>query len=590
MTILKRNPIIHFKGSSTFLGDYQITDIALSKYDVSRAKFGSTEVLNSDGSSFNVKDYQYDLGNGKVGMRFIPVNDYGQIKGGDGSSVWASQLVDDYLRQQMDLKAGDPLYAFIYFFHPELNQGTVAELASTDKVEMGITHFGAYYGLGVTSNSPPLYHHSKWGVEGEENTNYGYPANVMMISMDQVDQATLNKNFLLVDKFLNYGVRFPKDYKESKFRQVDINTCLMFYRDWINEESYLKTDPTWFTYCAAHKTLVTTVALNLPHNLQSFQKVYGTEEGAKFFNTFCKNYYELTGYEFTEKEHTNFQPLWEKEGLLPQQIKPFSLAEYQAYDKARREGLLATFTGFKPCSPTQATAWGPQYTADIVFDFVQAYADFIDAGAVAGCAVIAAFGPKVESRMGISSVEYLEVALPISERLIYADAMTKAALEPVPYCEDSKYYQETMLALYVAYGGKEENFLLSIQNLPDLTRFKGSLNEFIKYLENQTSAVPEVLAWWSMARVRESWNTLISRPVCTAEEANNWLFDAIETDFDKARDVLVTQKDRVQFNAPPAIIHMIGIGMFAKNPRVKLKTLCTVMDHTELEPKITTDY
>jgi len=123
-----------------------------------------------------------------------------------------------------------------------------------------------------------------------------------------------------------------------------------------------------------------------------------------------------------------------------------------------------------------------------------------------------------------------------------------------------------------------------------LTRFKGSLNEFIKYLENQTSAVPEVLAWWSMARVRESWNTLISRPVCTAEEANNWLFDAIETDFDKARDVLVTQKDRVQFNAPPAIIHMIGIGMFAKNPRVKLKTLCTVMDHTELEPKITTDY
>ena len=106
---------------------------------------------------------------------------------------------------------------------------------------------------------------------------------------------------------------------------IDINTCLMFYRDWILEKEYLKTDSTWFTYCAAHKTLVTTVALNLPHNRQSFMEVYGATEGSDFYDLFCKNYFDLAGEEFTPDLETYFVPLWQKEGLSPDQIKPFTM-------------------------------------------------------------------------------------------------------------------------------------------------------------------------------------------------------------------------------------------------------------------------
>ena len=151
-------------------------------------------------------------------MRFFPVNEYGTVIGADGKEAWGSELVDTFIRERMKLGSNDPLYAFIYFIHPEFNKNTVQGFAQTEKIEMGITHMGAYYGQGITSNSPPLYHHRTWGVKGEVFNNFGYPCNLVMISLDGVDQAMLNKNFILTDKFINYGIRFPKDYKNSRFQ------------------------------------------------------------------------------------------------------------------------------------------------------------------------------------------------------------------------------------------------------------------------------------------------------------------------------------------------------------------------------------
>jgi hypothetical protein len=579
-----RNKVLHGRQPSVYEGDYQITDEALKRYDVSRDKFGTTQVnITEINRSFNVKDYQYVLDNGAVGMRFIPVNDYGTIKTPDGKEIYASQLVDDYIREVLNLKPGDQIYSYIYYIHPELNKGTLSEFAVNDKNEMGITHMGAYFGHGLTTNSPSLYHLRKWGVKGPE---FGYPCNLMVISMDGVDQAMLNKNLALTDTFLNYGVRFPVDYKHSFFRPVDINTALMFYRDWIMEKDYLKTDTTWFTYCAAHKTLVTTVGLNLPHNKKSFMEIYGEKEGAEFYDIFVSSYFGIFGLEFIADNHadTDFEPLWKKEGLTPEQIRPFTIEEYNAYDTARREGKLDSFKGFRPLKPTQATGWGPQFAADVIFDFVEAYADFIDAGAVVSCSVIMKYSEIVDDRMGISIVEYLMNAMPIIETFMQADAMIYAPSEPNPDYEKSPYYIKSFAALYVGFGGDQKDIPAILNEFKDLEKYEGKLKEFIAFLiENKMK--PELLAWWALWKVRQNWSSLISKPNATPLEAYDWLKSTVYDKFEESRDIVAPTSTGIQFNTPPAIAHMIGIGMFAKNEHIQMKTICTVMDHSELEPK-----
>ena len=279
MSIPYRNPVVHDTNPSSYTGDYELTDLALKNYKITRDRFGSTEVILPNNTSFIVKDYQYLLPNGSVGMHFVPVSNNTSIMGPDGISRSGDYFIDQFLRQQMNLQADEPIFAFVNYFHPEQNKGTIQELLmspTSDKVEIGFTHLGAYRGKGYTTNAPMLYHAHKFGVTGEANgTIFGYPANLQIVSLNGVPQGTLNKNFSYVDTCLNSGVMFPDkspmSYKMSKFRVVDINTALMFYRDWINFEDYLREDDTWYTYCAAHKTVVATVALNLPHNLNSFQ-------------------------------------------------------------------------------------------------------------------------------------------------------------------------------------------------------------------------------------------------------------------------------------------------------------------------------
>ena len=602
-----RNKILHSRGPSVYRGDYQITDKALENYDVERDKFGTTTVILGKDESFNVKDYQYELEDGKVGMYFIPISDYGTFTSADGQVAYGSQLVDAFIREKMGLKESDPLYAYMYYIHPELNKGTLSpsELNKdglpvlTDpknaKTEMGITHLGAYLGQGVTSNAPPLYHFRRWGVsplpnhtEDQKNPAYGYPCNVMVLSMDGVDQAMLNKNLKLTDTVLNYGVRFPMDYLHSAFRPIDINTALMFYRDWIKEAPYLKdnNDKSWFTYCCAHKTLVTTVGLNLPHNEESFMEVYGAEEGKALYDLFVTNYFEIFGERFIEDHHasTHFEPLWKKEGLTPEQIRPFTLEEYTAYEKARREGKLDTFKGFKPLPPTKATGWGPQSAADVIFEWIDAYADFIDAGAVVTCAAIKGYVDPVTQRMGITEAEYWLAAMPILEIIMEADAKIYASSNPDSDYNKSPYYLQRFEELFIGFGGNQEDIPKALKSFPEFERFVGKLHEFVDYLTSN-ELKPEFLAWWALGHVRSHWKKLISEPAITPLEAYEWLSANAYHYFEKARDVTAPTANAIQFNVPPSMIHMIVIGMFAKNPHIQMKTICTVMDHSELEPK-----
>ena len=577
-----RNPVIHDRGPSSYPGDYQVTDAALKNYGIARELFGTTEVL-LPGGGFRVKDYQYLLEDGSVGMTFLPVNDEGAAAGPDGNVVYSSVLVDELLRTKMGLKASDPLFVFMYFIHPELNSGSAADFAKSDKIELGITHWGAYHGGGRTTNSPPIYHNRGWGVKGEVFNDFGYPANVLLVSLEGVDQAMLNRNLCLVDSILNEGVRFPVDYKNSHFRAADINTALMFYRDWILEKQYLRTDSTWFTYCAAHKTIVANVGLNLPHNLQSFKEIFGEKEGADFFKTFSDFHFATFGVPFTPDLQTTFEPLWKKQGLTPAQIKPFSFEEYTAWDDARMAGALDHFTGFKPLAPDVGTPWAPQMGADVIYDFVQTYADFVDAGAIALCATLFAFGPAVIARTFATEAGFLSAALPIIEQATQAHARMYACGQPASAFGDSAYYKATFAALYGALGGKEAD-VDAVRTRVDAAPEPKSLAQSIAVVSQQKFA-PEWLAWVSLARVRADWAAIMAGGQVAGATAYVDFMTAIQETLRKDRDLVVSNPKGIQFNTPPALGHMIGVGMFPCNKLVSLKPIVTVMNYTELEKK-----
>ena len=582
MQIPYRNPIFHHDGKSTYAGDFELTDQALINYDVARDKFGSTEVMLPNGSSFIVKDYQYRLADGSVGMYFVPVSNNDSIMGPDKNYKSGFYYIDDFLRKTMNLKTDEPIYALINYFHPELNKGTIKELLSptSEKIEMGFTHLGAYYGKGYTTNAPMLYHWHRFGVTGEANqTIFGYPTNVQIISLKNVPQVTVNKNLTYVDVCLNSGVEVPSAnaqiYKHSKFRPVDINTALMFYRDWINYERYLHTDDSWNTYCAAHKTLVATIALNLPHNLASFQEVYGTTGGADLFEKFKLFYNNVIGPDpgFLPTDETYFEPVWKQQGLTVEQISPFTLEEYNAYEKARLAGALNSFKGKKPLPPNKATSWAAQTSADVIFDIVQMYADMLDVGPILCSAVILGFMDTIDDRMGISKLTYLFHAMPIIDKLMISHANIYAAKKP------DSYLKTTFEELVVAYGGTNDASNKLDDELKKLKSFKGIL-EFIK-----SDPIPKAIAAWALLGVVTHWNDIIKAGSLTPTDAYVKFMEACKQDMEKAKALYIKDPSKIEYNTPPAITHLISNGMYESDEFVTVTEVCTVIDISEAQLK-----
>ena len=576
-----RNPVVHDTGQSNFPSPYELTDLALKNFDVSRENFGSTEILLPSGQHYIVKDYVYPLPDGTIGMHFIPVNDYGSILTPENEQVNGNSIIDKFLRDKMKLRDDEPIYALLNYFHPEQNKGSIEFLTTkSDKIEMGFTHLGAYHGLGYTTNSPFLYHANRFSVDGStDNTIFGYPANVQIISMTGVPQSTLNKNLQYADTILNFGIMFPKNYKESKFRASNLNISLMFYRDWIKYEGYLRNDDTWFTYCAAHKTLVANVALNLPHNLQSFQEVYGQEEGSDLFQRFVKLYSNIIGPDpgFVSVNETDFVPLWKQQGFTVEQISPFTLDEFNDYQSARHENRLGTFTGKKPLKPNQGTVWTAQTSADVIYNFIRQYVEILDASSVGSSAVILAFMPIIDERMGISPLEYLVHAMPMIEKLMVADASIFAAKD------QNNYLQTVFTELIIAFGGKsDDTFVLKdeIKKIKILKLTKAGVNDFIK-----NNYVPEALAAWALISVVEKWDEIIKAGTVPPMEAYNVMMENIQSEIDIAKEILVTNPAKIEYNAPPAIIHGICNGIYKSNEFVTVEEVCTVIDYSQLQLK-----
>lgn len=597
-----RNPIYHFRGSSSFPGPYTMKAEALKQYNVTAELFGSTTIYVSKDLQFNVKDYQYALNrdeNGnitEVGMYLLPVSDDASVPDSSGKLVPAGQVVDDFIRNKSGLKPSDPIYALISYMHPEENSGTLEQLCGDGmvKTQLGFTHMGAYLGNAITSNSPAAYHNHRFGCAwgGVLNTNYGYPCNIHIVSVQGIDQAVFNQNCQLVDLLLGNGIQFPGNYESSMFRPVFINAALMFYRDWLYQETYLLQDASWFFYCAANKLTVLNIACNLPHNPGAFKEVYGEKEGEALWNQFLLRYTNATGFPFDyyPNQQTDFTPLWKLQGLTPQQIVPFTKEQYDAYDEYKRTGSV--YTGPMPVQAPTAVICSPQQTADVINEFIQIYADPYDAGSLTAIGVLAAFMKPISQRLGITPLDYLSYTVGLFQKLVYADARQFAAEPTKPGWEKSQWFQSTYATLVNLFNaGSPEKPAPAVVTTVDsnliqeLLKAQMSVESFVAKNMDSFSSKPALLACFCMLTVVLNWNEIQDSPKLSREDAYIQFMQASEEDFLKAEHLIVTSATGIQDNILPAAFNLISNGLYKANEMVTIETICTAVDVKELQLK-----
>lgn len=593
-----RNAVYHFRGASTYNSPYALTDQALKNYGVSRELFGSTTVQVSGSVQFNVKDYQYVIAkdeNGnptEVGMYFIPVSDNSSVTDNNGNIVSCGQLIDDLIRTKSGLGPNDDIYALISYMHPEINQGTIAQLSATEKSVLGFTHMGAYLGNGVTSNSPVAYHNHRFGCAwgGVINTNYGYPCNVHIVSLNGVDQNVLNRNCQLVDLLVSHGLEFPGNYQDSIFRPEFINAALMYYRDWLMQEDYLMTDTSWYFYCAANKLTVLNIALNLPHNEKAFQEVYGATEGSALWTQFLNRYTNATGFDFYYYPgmETDFVPLWKQEGLQPSDIIPFTIEQYNEYDKYRRKGTI--YNGPMPVMPPKAVVCAAQETADIINEFIQIYADPYDAGPLSTVAVLWGFMTPVTQRMGISETEYLYYTLKLFQLLVYSNARANAAIVPAKNWSESQWFWTTYQMLITIFGGTATatNNVSAQQNTSTVDALVAQdlqINSVVAQTTSDQQPNAPMLAVFSLLNVITQWDAIMQGGVISAADAYVEFMQAAQAPFNEAKGVVVTKRNKIQYNILPAAFNVISNGLYGKNDLVNIETICTAVDVSEIQLK-----
>lgn len=561
-SLMEQNPVMFHSGPSTYPGPFRVTPAALRDvYHVDAASFGATRVL-APGGAFTVKDVQYALGGGQVGMRPVRVVD---------SSPDDAAAMDALLREQGGMQPGDPVYALIAYAGIIRSAGTIQELLADSRGQLAFQHMGAYLGRARTSNAPAGYHGRTWGT-------YRYPANVAVVSLEGVKQATLNRNAHLADAILNERVEFPGDYTNAMFRPIDLNTTLMFYRDWIRRAAYLhdEHDRTWWSYCSAHKTIVANVFVNVPHNPASFAKIFGAD-GPALWKLFTERFAGLWGRPFAETDETHFTPLWEREGYTPQQIRPFGKGEYDEYNRCRTEGRLRDYRGFMPLAVGQALAWAPLTTADLLHYIMNAYFDFPSVMGIVASGALYGFMGDTTRRMDISTEAFLGHMMAVSQKLMAADARVNVHAYPNPGAYLAASYQ----GLYAAFGGTGQASALVAQT-DNTARFQAYLGA-----DFAGTPDPRVLAQQALTLARDTMPQIVREGRKPVQEAYEWYLIDVYPDLVRAREQLVGNLTALQYYAPPAMSHLCSIGMHPTSRYVRVQEVCTAMDHSETEGSVT---
>lgn len=509
-----------------------VTDDARHRFykDVPASRFGTTEVATQDGSKYIVPDLHYPTEAG-LRMLLVPV---------ESADKKGCAKLDAQIRLASGLKDDEPIFTIISLVDPSEHKGTWQQLAKGSlKPDRNAQHMSAYLGEGRTTSAPYNYRQGKLWLNGQ-------PANVHVVSMDGVPQATLNRTLLLCDQVLNDGVVFPANYWEDDYLTIDLRTTLMFYRDWLLNDDRLKTDPRFATYCSEHKLIVMNTALNLPHNEQSFREVFGDKAGARAWNAFKRKFEKLNFRPFESKDETHFEPLWKRDGISPERLKVPTLDEYIAWDDMRRAGQPTA--GFRPMTPTRGMAFASEREADLIRDFITTYCSFEDAGGVQMAAAMLAFCEPTSQRMGITQARFMELALPLMQKSIAAEARVQCK-QPAWLGRAVRELREHVPA---AMGlNKAEVDALVTQLFSDAA-------EYLRSPDASAHTRKEALAWLKRAALR---------------------------DYVRARSERVNGDDKTLHYAPPAILHRVELGQHTKHPLLSFRTVATAMAANELNTK-----
>jgi len=521
----------HYLGPTTIGGDYMVKKEALqANYNgVTEEAFGTTTIVFPGVPAGPVvRDMQYAVGPNAVGYIPIPVKD---VPGG-------SAEMDAFLRAQGKLGPDDQIFALIAYMHPEEHSGNMKQLATEYvKTESGQTHLGMYIGGGATRNSPENYHSKVWNVQ---SGNTGYPAIVQVLSYEGVPQALLNRNFYIVMTLLNNGVQFPSDYKNDQYRTINLKFVFQFFKDWLLDAPYLRSDDTYKTYCAEHVALVVNVGLNLPQNQASYIAVYGQEDGTKLWNIARTKFAQIAGSAMVQQVWDrdggiDFTPLYEKNG-----VTDAAALNEQTFGK----GL----------------AWAAQANSDIMVNFLEAYASWPIVGGHVTVSTAFGFESTLVKRMSSSAEGAAYIGKNFREFLGRAAVLILVAeARSVPNIQVEQYFQELTIKLWAAFGGEP-----TAPNQQD-PRFQ--------------------LAQQLAGQAKQTFVAFQGAPTLTKAEAYAWFREQLRPILQGARELALYQSDNleklVRFNSPPATTHRIAIGVWPSDPRITIREVATAVlaDH-----------
>jgi hypothetical protein len=527
--------------------------VLASKYNgVDESQFGSLKILVSKGKTHHVCDLHYGLGDGRFGMRLIPVNDEGAVIDIDGAYVPGSAVVDDLLRARMGLSEHEPIYALASYIRAEEHRVAIQDLPGSMKLFFGHKHLAAYLGEGRTTHSPEKHHAEAWRRMGHNIWNVrGYPATLFTVSLEGIDQATLNRNGRIADAILNAGALAPSDFERMRCRVFDLNTILQFYRDWIRQAEYL-TGLSWFMSCADHKMIVVNVMLSVPHNPRKFLEIFGND-GHQLWADFRQRFRQLTGHDFKIMDETDFEPLWQKEGLSTNQIRPLSLSQYNAFHAAVVENRLQQYDGPRPLPPGVGLAWPTETVVDLVAGFVSTYLRFDEVGGVLSSVVIMRLAAQFQKRLNIPETEYYKMVVPVVSKLLVADAMVHAR-KGADWLANAK--DEFHRALLEGANDSDED--CSDRRISRLLR---------QIFEEAESRLPMLAQAKSVDR---------STPI-------QWLDNELVEIVKSLREHAMSGRMAAQFFTTPAVFHRIALGVYPRSRFVTVTPVCTVMDQSELE-------
>jgi hypothetical protein len=602
--------IVFKKGDTVYEGPYRPSDEIMRKWGLpSLEHFGRIEVAHQGGSYF-VYNGQFDLGGGKRGVRLLPVDDSNR---GDNATNHATE---DALRTRMGLKKGHLATYELTYRHDETNgpegegrwqefpgegkKGTLATIAGPGGgAQNSRTHWGAgvLYN-GQTQNSPETYHGRQFGVHN------GYGADAFFFTMEGVSQEVLASQSICASLLMNDGVNFSqRPYKDDHVRIMDVNTALMFARNWIlsrglergvipeNHElvpprlqEYLGSEE-WTTYCGEHRgSAVNALQFNLSFNKAGFQEVYGADEGAKLWDIYSQVMDKIiadrglprrgeerdgvvweggaAAESLKNADGSDFVPLWKRLGHTATDVKPFaSFEQHAAYFDALRQGADALEQyraggGVVPLSPGRSMPFGMQTNADLIAAFITKFHSWPEVGGFQSASAVLAFMQTAMKRHGIGPEAYVKLSAPIINKMLMAEALATGATDDFFATAKAKLqaHLEPLAQMIPANAPNRDQ---------EVEKFKALCAQVEAAVAQNRGPLPRPLAY---VKFREM----------------------IEVDLKAAREQEVGDRQKnVSHNCPPGLladlIHGFHDDKNWNGGLIKVQYLATLMDHSELK-------